>query len=395
MLVFKIDRSSVKLKKGFYRFLNKNKNLVQLFKIMSLIFVVVLAGAVAILSVEYKDSTRQIVNFFDAIWWSLVTITTVGYGDLVPVTFWGRIIGIIFIILGFSIFSIFTAFIASSFIDKKIKERKGLNKIKEKNHILICGWNRSAKKILDFLSKRDPSSVPNIVLINELEEGDISSLQNTYPDLQISFIKGDFTNQEVLQKGNVRDAQHVILLYDESKPNSSPSDERTIIASHNIAYFKLKGQISIQLNDEKYLPNIRREKNQNVVIFDDLGGNLLANSTVNPTVPAFLQELLKFTEGKGIQEESIPAEFVNKTFAELSTYMKEHKNFVTLGIVSVNPEVSIAQILSDDSSSIDKFIKQQFELSGKQFKMGESTNKIKVKPEDDYIIQDSDKAIVL
>ena len=75
--------------------------------------------------------------------------------------------------------------------------------------------------------------------------------------------------------------------------------------------------------------------------------------------------------------------------------MKENKNFVTLGIVSVNPEVSIAQILSDDSSSIDKFIKQQFELSGKQFKMGESTSKIKVKPDDDYIIQDSDKAIVL
>ena len=376
----------MKLKKDFHRFVNQNKTLMQLFKIMLLIFVVVLAGAIAILAVEYKDSNRDIINFFDAVWWSLVTITTVGYGDLVPVTFWGRIIGIIFILLGFSIFSIFTAFIASSFIDKKIKERKGLNKIKEKNHILICGWNRSAKKILDFLSKRDPSTIPNLVLINELEEGDISSLQNNYPDLQIGFIKGDYTSQEVLQKANARDAQHVILLYDESKPNSSPSDERTIIASHNISYFKLKGQMSIQLNDEKYLPNIRREKNQNVIIFDDLGGNLLANSTVNPTVPAFLQEVLKFTDGKGIQEVNIPIEFISKTFGELASYLKKQMNFVILGIVSINPEVSIAQILSDDSSSIDKFIKQQFELSGKQFKPAQSI---------DHVLPESAKCIFI
>lgn len=385
----------MKLKKRFSRFLNKNRSLTDLFKIVVIIFLVVLAGAASILFAEKNNSNSLILDFFDAVWWSLVTITTVGYGDLVPVTNFGRLIGIVFIILGFSIFSVFTAFIASSFIDKKIKERKGLNKIREKNHIMICGWNRSAKKILDFLSKRDPSLIPNIVLVNELEEGDITSLQNTYPDLQISFIRGDFTNQEVLQKANARDAQHVILLYDESKPNTNPSDERTIIASHNLSFFKLKGQISIQLNDEKYIPNIRREKNQNVLIFDDLGGTLLANSTLNPSLPSFLQEILRFSDNIGIREVSIPFEFIGKAYAELTAHLRETKNYITLGIVSLHPEVSISQILSDDTSSIDKFIKQQFELSGKQFKMGESSSKIKVKPPDDYIIQDSDKAIVL
>ena len=49
------------------------------------------------LAVEHQKTGGDIKNFFDAIWWSLVTITTVGYGDLVPKTFWGRIIGIVFI----------------------------------------------------------------------------------------------------------------------------------------------------------------------------------------------------------------------------------------------------------------------------------------------------------
>ena len=385
----------MKLKRKIYRNLNKNKHILQLLKNVFVICIVVLAGAVAVLAVEYNNPSSVIKDFFDAIWWSLVTITTVGYGDLVPKTFWGRIIGIVFIFLGFTIFSIFTAFIASSFIDKKIKERKGLNKITEKNHILICGWNNSAKKILDYISRLDPAEIPNIALVNELEEGEFSSLQNHYPDLQIKFIIGDFTNQEILLKANIKEAKHVILLFDESKANSTPSDARTIIASHNIAYMKLKGKISIQLHDEKYLPNIRREKISNVVIYDNLGGNLLGNSTVNPTIPDFIQEVLKSTDGKGFKEILIPSTFVNKSFEELSKYFREERDLITLGIVSVLPEVSIAEIVSNDSSSIDQFIKSQFEQSGKKLKTDEAINRIKLKPENDYIIQDTDKVIVL
>ena len=385
----------MKLKRKIYRYLNKNRHIVQLLKNVIMICLVVLAGAIAVLAVEYKNSSSVIKDFFDAIWWSLVTITTVGYGDLVPITFWGRIIGIIFIFLGFTIFSIFTAFIASGFIDKKIKEIKGLNKITEKNHILICGWNNSAKKILDYISRLDPAEIPNIALVNELDEGDFSALQNHYPDLQIKFIIGDFTNQEILLKANIKDAKHIILLFDESKANSTPSDERTIIAAHNIAYMKLKGKISIQLHDEKYLSNIRREKISNVVIYDNLGGNLLGNSTINPAIPDFIQEVLKSNDGKGFKEIQIPSAFVNKPFEELSLFLREERDLIVLGIVSILPEVSIEEIISDDSSSIDQFIKSQFEQSGKKFKTDKAKNRVKLKPENDYIIQEKDIAIVL
>ena len=117
-------------KRNLYRTINRNKPIIQLFKNILIVCCVVIAGAIVMLAVEHQKASGDIKNFFDAIWWSLVTITTVGYGDLVPKTFWGRIIGIVFIFLGFTIFSTFTAFIASSFIDRKIKERKGLNKIK-------------------------------------------------------------------------------------------------------------------------------------------------------------------------------------------------------------------------------------------------------------------------
>ena len=357
-----------------------------------IIFLVIFLGALGVLLIEFRGDGY---NFYDAFWWALVTFTTVGFGDLYPITFWGRFIAMIVILLSLVILAIFTAFIASSFIDIKLKERRGLSDIKEKKHILICGWNNSSKRILEFLNKMDPKNIPSVVLVNELSESELSAIQNNYSILNLKFIRGDFTNRNILNKANIKEAKHIILLYDESKPNSVPSDERTIIAAHNIAYLKIKGKISVQLKEEKYSSTLQRDKIRNVVIYDDVGGDILANSTLNPAVPDFIQETLKYADGKGFQEINIPIEFINKTYDELFNFLKEKKDLILLGITSVQPEFSIDSVLSDDFSSIDTFIKKQFELSNKKIKTEERKNRIQVKPDGSYIIQDTDRAIVL
>lgn len=382
----------MKFRRDFSKLISKNRITVQLLKYALIIFLVILLGALGVLLIEFRGDGY---NFYDAFWWALVTFTTVGFGDLYPITFWGRFIAMIVILLSLVILAIFTAFIASSFIDVKLKERRGLSDIKEKRHILICGWNNSSKRILEFLNKMDPKNIPPVVLVNELSESELSAIQNNYSILNLKFIRGDFTNRNILNKANVKEANHIILLYDESKPNSVPSDERTIIAAHNIAYLKIKGKISVQLKEEKYSSALQRDRIRNVIIYDDIGGDILANSTLNPAVPDFIQETLKYADGKGFQEINIPLEFINKTYDELFDFFKEKKDLILLGITSVQPEFSIDSVLSDDSSSIDTFIKKQFELSKKKIKTEERKNRIQVKPDGSYIIQDTDRAIVL
>jgi voltage-gated potassium channel len=382
------------IRKKLNRFLYKHREILALLKRIWRIILVIFIGAIAVMLFE-TGKGENISGFFDSIWWALVTITTVGYGDKFPTTFGGRIIGIVFISLGFILFSTFTAYVASNFIDQRIKERKGLGKVKLRNHILLCGWNKSSKRILDFLMENQGKNPPPIVLINELEESDFAAIRNNYTSLDMKFIRGDFANQEILLRANLKEAAQIILMYDESKPNCQPSDERTIIAAHNIAYFKPKGKISLQLTDEKYLSNIQREKIQNVVIFDDVGGNLLANSTLNPAVPEFIQEVLRNKNGVGFHEQSIPLEYIGKTYSELSEFFREKRDLVLLGIVTVQPEFSISDILSDDTSNIDKFIKRQFELSGKKMNVKSDYGNIKIKPERDYVISETDIAIVL
>ena len=157
---------------------------------------------------------------------------------------------------------------------------------------------------------------------------------------------------------------------------------------------KLKGKISVQLKDEKYLPNIRQEKIHNVIIYDNIGGNLLANSTLYPAIPDFIQELIRYKNGVGFREIEIPKEFIGQTFGDLLNHFLKD-NILLIGIVSEQIEFTIDKILSDDSSSIDQFIKQQFEQSRKKLPTEKAKSYIKIKPDNDYVIQENDKAIVL
>jgi len=73
-------------------------------------------GAVAILSAERDAVGAQIVNLGDAIWWALVTMTTVGYGDYAPITVEGRIIATILMLLGIALIGVVTASVAAWFV---------------------------------------------------------------------------------------------------------------------------------------------------------------------------------------------------------------------------------------------------------------------------------------
>jgi len=62
----------------------------------------------------------KINTFMDALWWSFSTTSTVGYGDIVPETFYGKLVGILLMLIGVAIFGIYTALFARAIIDDEI-----------------------------------------------------------------------------------------------------------------------------------------------------------------------------------------------------------------------------------------------------------------------------------
>jgi voltage-gated potassium channel len=87
-----------------------------------LAFLAIVFSAIGILQVEKDVPGAKIVNAENALWWAYVTITTVGYGDMVPVTTEGRMIAAILMTVGVGLFGTFTAYVASWFVARKVEE---------------------------------------------------------------------------------------------------------------------------------------------------------------------------------------------------------------------------------------------------------------------------------
>jgi voltage-gated potassium channel len=79
---------------------------------------VVLLGAMGVLLAE-SNQNRSITSFGDALWWAIVTATTVGYGDVSPITTEGRVIAVFLMLTGIGVIGIFTATVANYFFESE------------------------------------------------------------------------------------------------------------------------------------------------------------------------------------------------------------------------------------------------------------------------------------
>ncbi|VBB47106.1 Ion channel [uncultured Paludibacter sp.] len=112
--------------KHFVSYIFKNKAEGAFTSATILAVLLIIFSSIAILQVE-NAPTSNIKTAEDAIWWSYVTITTVGYGDKFPVTTEGRIIAMFLMTAGVGLFGTFTAYIASIFVSDNKKEKTEIN----------------------------------------------------------------------------------------------------------------------------------------------------------------------------------------------------------------------------------------------------------------------------
>ncbi|MFT7005328.1 MAG: voltage-gated potassium channel, partial [Sulfurimonas sp.] len=118
--------------------------------------IIVFVSSVLIYVMEANNPQSPINTFFEAVYWSIVTISTVGFGDITPVTQEGRIVAMFVIVAGIGVFSFTTSLIVTSFTEKldEIKDTKLIDDIvKIKEFYLICGYENVAKEVAKKLSR--------------------------------------------------------------------------------------------------------------------------------------------------------------------------------------------------------------------------------------------------
>jgi len=99
-------------------------------KLVSLIIgagIVIIFGAILMYYLESGQPDSEINSWIDAVWWASATVTTVGYGDLVPVTDTGRIVGIFYMFFGVTVLGISLSVLATRYYKKKFEDTKQIS----------------------------------------------------------------------------------------------------------------------------------------------------------------------------------------------------------------------------------------------------------------------------
>ena len=112
--VFRILRAS-KAILYIIRWLSNNKMISVFVSYILILTIILFFSSLAMYSIE-KDINDNINEFFDAFWWSFITVTSVGYGDIYPVTKLGKVIAMVLTLSGMGLFSLITAELSAKFI---------------------------------------------------------------------------------------------------------------------------------------------------------------------------------------------------------------------------------------------------------------------------------------
>lgn len=363
--------------------------------------------AIAILSVIYVSSTcvyyfearntdSNITSLWDGIWWAAVTMGTVGYGDKYPITTGGRIVGLIIIFAGVGLMSLFTATIASIFVEKKIKEGRGLETVKERDHIIICGWNQHTGEVLQVLTTHGAMDDTPIVLINELSIDDVDSLKLKYNKFKLKFLRGNYVHEDVLLRANIAKAKFALIMADTSGNHPRDRiDERTTLAALTIKSIAPNVKTIAEILDSENRQHLRRANVDEIVVRGEHVGSLLASAINSPGLPKIFSSLLSLGDTNKMWRVEIPRSFVGENFKELSAFYREKQHAILIGLLMEKKVMKLEDILSDDTSIIDTFIKEKIKESKKEILYKKEEMQFIINPDDGYIINEGEFAVIL
>jgi voltage-gated potassium channel len=286
-----------------------------------------------------RQVNSEFTNLGTSLWWTLVTMSTVGYGDIIPVTTAGRVIGSICMIGGPVLMVSFVGAVGVRLYETWTKGAKGMAQIRSKGHIVICGWKRSAEEIISELRLSQMRELPITIIDDRIESKPVDTGG-------ITFVKGNPSELRVLNRANVDKAAFAIILSENGMP---AADQKTVLTTLAIKKSNKSTVVCAEVNDPDNEDYLKAAGCEIIIDTRSLSSRLLAMSLQNPAVNDIVTELVS-QAGNEIYPEPVPARYVGRQFIEAFSELKKLSEGILVGIeregkVMVNP--SAAEVIND------------------------------------------------
>lgn len=249
------------------------------------------------------------LSLFDAFWLTLITVLTVGYGDVIPRTHEGKIFAMYLIPLGVGIVSYTIGALTSMMIEGEFSKSVGRKAMKKKiaqleNHIIICGLGRVGEQVVKQLQSHDFPFV--IIEQNEqiITESDSQGLL---------YLVGDATDDTVLLEAGIKKAAGLVA--------TLPQDANNVFIALTAKGLNPNVQIVARAERPQSEEKLRRAGADKVINPSSIGGTQMVMSLLKPLSVEYMEMLLESSKRKyGVEELLIKesSTLINKTIAENS-----------------------------------------------------------------------------
>ncbi|HYD30475.1 MAG TPA: potassium channel family protein [Azospirillaceae bacterium] len=254
-----------------------------------------------------KDQIDGHISFADILYFAMITVTTVGYGDIVPVSDTARLIDA-FAVTPIRVF-IWFIFLGTAyeFVVQKIVEDFRMKRLQQnlQGHIVLCGFGHSAAiAAKEMVTKGHPPE--RIVAIDTAEDRILLAAETGFVGLL-----GDATSEELVSKACVDRAKAIIV--------STGRDDTTILVILTVRQLAPQAKVIASIKEEENVKLARQGGADLVVSPPRIGGYLLADSVETQHVTPFLCDLMSTTGTLEMEEREAGAEEIGKTMADVRT----------------------------------------------------------------------------